>query len=1102
VRAVLQQRAFNTFLAAALGAGVLAGCGSSFYASESDARVLNLTLDTGDTATELLADLPTVLNGAPSLEVLFDNSSGSPRVANLDNLRETLRNLGDLRSFEQNNKEIDLERLAAQLDERFNSWLAGHLDFYNDLGGSEVRITRLDRVAVRLNTPLTVTYDAAQSAVHFQGSAWLDVRGAINVNILGGFPAVLASLASSNPNGDHDVEVLVSNLPISGQLRLLPSFYPDASRVQLHIDSPAAAGLAIQVNAGDSGLNTAIRNVFSRQLTPTVDAEYELAFDDFMVSNLRIRGDGSLGFEYHPLPVTAEANADLLVRDGNGGLLHARKRGHLWNDFTLVTLPGAVGSDPALIESGPGELAMAALSSAGDLYVSRWHEGAWDAATLIPLPHAARISPRGEAHGAGNSRPGARHLPPPRAPAVRPVLLASGRGQLEIVAVDPSGAPWHLRRLNGVWQPAQRLHVPATAHLPLLTTAAEWVGSKLVLLYVDAQNQLYVTSFDLGHAAWSNPETITTGGVRFAPTLAACADSRLDFVYVAADGTPQHQTGFVRNDGILSIGAARSIGGTLNASPLLVCSGYQQMELAGRGTDNVFYYNHFVGPQSPQGLVRGRNVSAGWQGWSAQSRAYLAFFPIFPGAIGPAMALASSRAGDVQVTAAGAGDGAQWLYENRFMSSRFGRSSWPAVEWRGFAQIGHDRVVGTPAMIVSDRTLELACSGAPTVRVNDGNVTAIEGAAAAGADPVVLSSGPGAVDTLWLDPVEGAIREERALNGSAVPLATLQAPGLTIRSFTATTGVGTQIDVVGVDDRHALYHWRRVAGEWQGPNRISFSVAATPAPQPHVPPSRQPTPARPPPATTTGPRNTGSSPAVTDGQVTSRPVLVATGADQLELLATGGEHFEYGVHPLYRWRFANGQWGTAQAIASDFVVDAGKLTPVAAAGTGEGIVDVVLVDMSGAMYQLRLLPNGNLATWASRTGTDSTGHFATIAGQTIAPPALLPWSTAQQTLLAVGTDSLVYENRAVPYSGPPSVIRLGTVRSPIWQGFRPLAGTALTSLAAVGFGREDLALSARTADGSPYVARSGGAARLGFVALPSTGIASAQATCPASMTIH
>ena len=389
---------------------------------------------------------------------------------------------------------------------------------------------------------------------------------------------------------------------------------------------------------------------------------------------------------------------------------------------------------------------------------SSWRDGSW-----------------GNIFRSATPKPG---LQPTGYALARPALLATAPGQIEIIALGGDGNLWHLRRKNGLWTtPAL---VPMTGYNappvpPMRDVMAVQAGSQVALIYVDSRNLLYGNSLDIETGTWrkltlGNP----AGGVRFAPAAVSCDSGRVDLVYVDHDGHPYHQTHSTSSNGFTS-GTSSVIDGTLSAKPVLACSGFQQLEMIGQGTDGFLYHNHFVGSASPQGAIHGLQIGPGWRGWLKLEN----FFdsPAVTGKPTAAAVLSSTWSGEVTLASLSgpniflSGGRALW---NSFDSRRFGVAPWTAVDWRGFAAIGTRSFVGTPALATSDRTVEVGTAFHTDEGDQFGFQTYLGGGipgwgsftvahARFSGHPSPVFSGPGRVDVFSAN-ADGVLSQTTALN--------------------------------------------------------------------------------------------------------------------------------------------------------------------------------------------------------------------------------------------------------------------------------------------------------------------------------------------------
>jgi hypothetical protein len=657
---------------------------------------------------------------------------------------------------------------------------------------------------------------------------------------------------------------------------------------------------------------------------------------------------------YLSRPEVPEPVVDAAIRGAGGTIYHGRRIAGRWTAFGPVTSMGAMASDVALVAPGPGQLDMVGVTAAGELVHVGWREGAWR-----------------EAFGTSAQRPTVRYRP------TKPALLATAPGQLEVVAVGSSdGRLYHLRRLNGHWQAPLPVPEAPTPARPMRDPVMVQSGNKLVLLYVDHRSRLFAAAFDMETAVWGQAfELAGRSTVAFAPAVAACGDGRVDVVHVrTSDGSVAHRQLDVQADNFLpGIGTTgisfvpeTDIGGVLISAPALACSGHRRLELLGRGTDARLWHNHF----SPTaGASDGRTFGPGWQGWLPASDRLIRSGLVGPRRIGGSIALAASRSGRVHLVVADYGavsrgsapPDSQELLHDAFDASRWGRAPWNTVQWRGLDPIPGVKVVGGPALAVSDRAVELAVVGDASrlwhAAATDGAYARFAGLGASVrylTEPTVLSSGPGSVEVLYLGS-DDTRRHLRRLNEALMAGEPIDASRGIIDFRPAAVGFGAgQIEVVAAAGDRTLYHWRHVRGEWRPPAPIPGS----------------------------------------NGSVISVPVLLATGAGQLELLAVRGDR------RLYHWRFRGGRWSSGRQLQSDVPVSAVLFGPTSASSWGDGVVDVVVAeDGTGRLFHRRIAPDEGSATGARAL---SAGRFVAIDAVAADVPVLTALGAARLELLVPG----------------------------------------------------------------------------------------------------
>jgi hypothetical protein len=970
------QHKFSGLVALAL-ALFSTGCGRSFFLRESDSAALAQNVRTASLANEQLARLQ-----GKTITVQFDSSGAVPRIQST-NLLQTLRETTNLVIADDFFHQISLAGISGQIEHQADNWASERLALLQQSGGHEVRLKELRQVTIQVLSPPVLSYDAGQQAVTFQTTVRLELTGKILVNVDTGILGPILDLFRPSPTGEWTIDVVVDNYALQGQLRLSNPFR-DASLVRLQVQ-PQIGNLSVNGN-GPSDVNEGVRRLLSQALSGKIDTTQALDFKNFSIADASVQPgspENTLSLTYLPRPRRSEAVLDVVARGDDNVLYHAQRKGNAWGDFLPLPSAGAFTGDPSLAAAG-AQLELVAVHTDGALYNSQRRGRSWS-------PWHKSIPP------------GHRFVPQ------KPALLATAPGQWEAIAVAEDGSLWHVRRWNGALIPAAPVphnSFVAPPQLPFRDPAVAQVGSKMVLLFVDGRNLLYGASFDLETGHWSLSSLITTqGNVQFAPTVASCGGGRLEVVYAGTGGHPHHRFLLPPTAAIpanyhgngFDVGDELDIGGTLSASPALTCSGYQQMELMGRGTDNIAYSNHFVGPFSAQGAMDGRQIQPGWQGWSEMDARF--FGTIISAAVAPALAPSSTSRGEVFLVTRQNGTAAAPLLFNAQDTRRFGRTEWITIGWRGLEQLGTHAFLGTPALAVRDRSVEVWSTDSEAtihgIALAERGATETPGLASStvglALPAAVLSSAPGELDILSLD-AQGNLHFSRSLNEQNYAQFPLGRPGnSSIFSMAAVSPGPGIIDVVTVSSDRTLHHWRKLHDHWLAPATIS-------------------------------------------GTVISAPVLLATGAGQMELLAIGGDH------KLYRWRYANGQWTSWQQIPGSLQLST-MFSQLSASSSGDGIVDLAVIeDSTRVMFHLRTFPpipqsNGSLSQPAN-------SGFSSIGGRASDVALMLSLGPDQLAVFARGTDGYLYENWSRLHA--PHRRRGGSARGRLprptltWPGFRPL----------------------------------------------------------------
>jgi hypothetical protein len=798
----------------------------------------------------------------------------------------------------------------------------------------------------------------------------------------------------------------------------------------------------------------------NQNLRKPVDHIFNQQYDYFALAGLRVSPaigttPTSLSVTYIPRPEKARPILHVVTRGSDNKLYHSRKVGNVWTDFTgplFSNVTATFPSDPALVASGPHQLELAATTANGELFHAHWRDDAWAYTRLV--------APTGSSSTYYCNKP---------------AVVASAPGQVEVIVQRADGRLVHHRRVNGGWLSPVALNLPVNIggnpYLPYYygSPAAVQAGNKIVLLAKDNYSGVFGMVFDLETATWGAYSYLPTSEmVAQKPALVSSGDLRVDCAYVGASaGNVYHRVLTVTSNYILAsspitgftAGAETNIGGNVNSTPVLLASGYKQLELIARGTDNKLAHNHYVGPNSPTGVIDGQTVNAGWQGWTTLNNQY--FGTATPSRI-EEYAAAATRTGKIDIAARVKKviyipplftQTSYPLYNNAYDGMRYGRTLWKTIGWRGYEQIKSQSYVGQPAMAALDQNTELAFVGAgSTVReslMGESNaatftdiwtlpVTSSPNAIA----PVVVSSGTGIVDVFNVG-MNGtspntfsAIRHVRFINGvwnSWDGFNSLSVSGVTFNRPPAVTAYGNgQVDVVAVAQNNNIYHWRFKGGTWSTWTQLGTAISA--------------------------------------------PSLTYTGAGQLEILTVGIDQKLYRsfLHP-------NSPWVTNMQLPSSFTINASYFGAQSVSSWGDGSVDAVVVNsQTGAAYHRRVGPRNDTVAIPGFNGAPARS-FNSVGGVVADTMVLTAFSPTKLHIMEKGTDGLWYSNWSrlyVPlFPGP---IIVGADPQIAWSGFGSIGGSGLLVGGVANTGPKSMVAIAEDANGRVLVNRYNGAIWTGF----------------------
>jgi hypothetical protein len=878
-------------------------CDREFYLSEKESYALRSQMATQNVANQVFANVR-----GQVLQISFDNSVSPPRVrsSNLEQfLRNSLPTLGILEGYPSNALRID--RVSGEIEKQLDNWLASELLLYSGANNADVTLERVDAMRIMFIDNPAFTY--SENRIGFTGTMQMTIDCRVKIDALDPITNFLAG----GVNGVYDWSVTVDNLRIPGEMSFA-SITADASDLRFRL-SPAPGNVVIRdrnTTRTSARVRARASAFIKNALSTKIEENFKQRYDHFALNDCRISTEFTCNYDQRPASSTPELHA--VARGTDDRLYAAVRRESVWSNYNVIdarrptsrrmTTAITFASDPAVAVSGPATVELAAVTSTGGLFYSQYQNGWKGFNTLAPV-----ILP-----GSGVDR--LWHY------GGKPAIVATAPGQVEVIVARNNGSLIHLRRKNGVWLAPVVLNLPYLNEVPLIPISysepvAVRSGNKLVLAAKANGHMIYCMVYDLETELWSQHSQLQIRErVMFAPTLAASGDGQVELVYVGQGGTPYHRRLSIGHDNIrpnvlesgFSIGPDTSIGGRVSGAPLLAASGYRQLALVARGTDNRLYCNHFAGPSSPTGFVDGRTLTTGWSGWGTLNGNFYGT-RLFANEYTEEFALSATRTGKLDIVArlrANTPRTAYTLHHNGFDANTWGRKPWKTVHWRGYDKIGDRQFNGRPAVAALDENYEIAFVGQNSNIHNAQNTgdfvrqTSFQPLASpAPVGPAMVSSGKGLLDFIAVGR-DRKIKHLRSRNGSpASPL--LELPGqadLTFQSQPAAVGYGDgQLDVIGVSTAGSIYYWRYLGGAWQNVRQVA-------------------------------------------GFVRSAPVLVDTGSGQLELFAVGGDN------KIYRWRFLGGAWGNWQQVPSPFMIDAAKFGPGSATTWGDGTVDLAVIDNS------------------------------------------------------------------------------------------------------------------------------------------------------------
>jgi hypothetical protein len=261
-----------------LSLALLSGCNEGFYLSESEVTAFHENFREESRANNLLASLE-----GKVIRLNFRTINGRPEIAS-SNLLETLRAIPNLFVLEQLFRQIDLERLAGQLEESLEGWIADSVGILKKGADSRIELSPLREASVRIISAPTVMYDRRRQAFRFTTLVRLRIAATLHVRRLDGvLRAALGWLIP--PDADYPITLIIDNFRIAGDFRPGPG--PKmAARVYARF-FPYPNTVTVQGNL-PSSIRNKIRELSRQKFASPVRESYPLIFDYFALSNLHL----------------------------------------------------------------------------------------------------------------------------------------------------------------------------------------------------------------------------------------------------------------------------------------------------------------------------------------------------------------------------------------------------------------------------------------------------------------------------------------------------------------------------------------------------------------------------------------------------------------------------------------------------------------------------------------------------------------------------------------------------------------------------------------------------------------------------------------------
>jgi len=410
------------------------GCSPHFYMSASEVAAYHANALTETRANNLL----TGFNGK-TVRLDFRTTGGRPAIRQ-SNLTDTLRTIPNLFVLEQLFRQIQLDRLATQIEESLEGWIANSLNLLSKGTDARIRINPLRQASVTFLSAPTVSYDQAAQTVSFAIEIRLRVRGTLHIRHLDGvLRDILGWLLTTDSS--HPLILTIDHFVITGDFRMLPH---SGGRLYARF-FPRPGTVTVQGNM-PSEIRNGARNLSRQKFGAPVREVYDLTFDYFALSDFHLDAANELQFRYRPQPEISAPAVHVVAVGEDNRIYHTIGRAGRWGPYKALPFNGNYLFPVALTPSGPDQLELMTVTGWGEYSHATWRQGRWQ--NLYTSDSGQRFGPYD---------------------GYQPAMVATAPGQIEAVLKSTDGRLYHVRRLDGHWLPAVQvpIHPSLNVRFPL-----------------------------------------------------------------------------------------------------------------------------------------------------------------------------------------------------------------------------------------------------------------------------------------------------------------------------------------------------------------------------------------------------------------------------------------------------------------------------------------------------------------------------------------------------------------------------------------------------------------------------------------------------------